>query len=152
MQLDALKVVFLLSILVFLSGFYSCQSPSGTQRAPIYIVTLPNGKQIKAEEALDKRKGLMGRASICKDCGMLFIYEEEGLHSYWMKNVLFPLDLIWLSSEGRVVYIVESASPCFSDCRLYTNTVPAKYVLEVMGGVVKEEKLSLGDSLVILKK
>ncbi len=144
--------MFLLSILVVLSSFYSCRGSSETQRVPIYIVTLPNGKQIKAEEALDKRKGLMGRASICKDCGMLFIYEEEGLYSYWMKNVLFPLDLIWVSSEGKVVYIVESASPCFSDCRLYTNTVPAKYVLEVMGGVVKKEKLSLGDSLVILKK
>jgi uncharacterized membrane protein (UPF0127 family) len=66
-----------------------------------YKITLPNGIEIKAEVAKDKQKGLQERKSLCPDCGMIFIYEREGVRSFWI------------------------------ECEIYSSFLPAKYVLEV---------------------
>jgi hypothetical protein len=102
-----------------------------------YKITLPNGIEIKAEVAKDKQKGLQERKSLCPDCGMIFIYEREGVRSFWMKDTLINLAMLWIDSGGRVVHIVKNAEPCiekqnpYAECEIYSSFLPAKYVLEV---------------------
>lgn len=96
----------------------------------------------------EKGRGLMYREVLPKDRGMLFIYENEGIHSFWMKNVLIPLDIIWLDKDKKVVYIAENCQPCPDDpCPIIKPETPAKYVFEINGGLAGEIGLSAGDQL-----
>jgi protein-L-isoaspartate(D-aspartate) O-methyltransferase len=73
-------------------------------------VFFPNGKIITAELAVsdaERARGLMNREIINPDQGMLFVFDNEGVHSMWMKNMLIPLDFLWLDREQRIVHIEE---------------------------------------------
>lgn len=80
--------------------------------------------------------GLMYRDYIPERSGMLFILDKEGRTSFWMKNMIISLDMIWIDSEGRIVDITKNAQPCSDDISacIYTPDEPAKYVLEVNAG------------------
>lgn len=92
------------------------------------------GKKFKAEVARTKkeqRRGLKYRETLCGKCGMLFVFEEEGRHSFWMKDINMPLDIIFMNSNREVVDIFH-ANPCKNTpCKRYTPRQKTKYVLEV---------------------
>lgn len=94
----------------------------------------------------EQTKGFMFRASISPDAAMLFIYDQDGVYPFWMKNVKFPLDIIWIDAAKKIVYIKEDFAPCSSgDCPVEYPADPARYVLEVMGGTARELGLKPGD-------
>ncbi|MEM4268348.1 MAG: DUF192 domain-containing protein [Candidatus Woesearchaeota archaeon] len=96
----------------------------------------------------ERSLGLMFRDSLPENQGMLFIFEEEDYHAFWMKNTNIPLDIIWLDSELTVVHISRSTPPCLTDpCPVYTAPLKAKYVLEVNAGAA--EKLNPGEKVEI---
>lgn len=115
------------------------------------IPVVLNGTTIKAEVAentAEIRKGLMYRNELPKNEGMLFVLSFEGKHSFWMKNTLIPLDMVWINSQKEVVHIDHSAPPCRRDpCPGYRTPYPAKYVLELNGGWSIENGLNLGDQV-----
>ncbi len=93
-----------------------------------------------------RAQGLMFREYLPADEGMLFIFEEEFIYPFWMKNTLIPLDMIWINSDFEVVHIYENAEPCEEDpCPSIDPGVPALYVLEVNAGKAREIGLSVGD-------
>lgn len=134
-----IKQVFLLLSLVLSDSSSSLDS---------YLITLPNGTKIKAEVAKDKEKGLQGRKSLCSDCGMVFIYNRAGFPSFWMKDTLIDLAMIWIDDDGEIVHIV-NAKPCvgkqnpYKECTVYTPLLPAKYVLEVNPEAAKGIQLGM---------
>ena len=84
------------------------------------------------------------------DEGMLFIFESEGQHSFWMRGMLFPLDFIWISGDRLIVDItmdVPPPEPGVPDGELprYRSDHPVLYVLEVNAGVVREAGAQIGD-------
>ncbi|MCX6759389.1 MAG: DUF192 domain-containing protein [Candidatus Nealsonbacteria bacterium] len=101
-----------------------------------------------AQTSEEKKQGLMFREYLPENKGMLFEFNQEGIHSIWMKNTLILLDIIWLDKNLEVVFMKENALPCKSDpCPVYSNLIPAQYVLEVNAGKVKELELEIGDKL-----
>ena len=92
-----------------------------------------------------REKGLMFRESLAVDKGMLFIFEEEGLYGFWMKNMRFPLDIIWLDLNKKIVDIKENALPCSESCEIFSPENKAKYVLEVNAGFTKRNKIKVGE-------
>lgn len=119
-------------------------------------IRFPNGKTISArvaDTAFQRTQGLSGSSNpINKEIGMLFIFDNNGIQSMWMKGMLFNLDMIWLDENYRIVHLEKNIkAPGFAveDARLqiFQNTVPAKYVLEVTAGVSEQNHLSLGDQL-----
>lgn len=102
-----------------------------------YKVALPNGLVIDAELPESNWKGLMGRESLCSGCGMIFVFDHESYHGFWMLNTLIPLAIIWINKELEIVHIERNAEPCvspknpYTECKVYTPQRPAKYVLEV---------------------
>jgi uncharacterized membrane protein (UPF0127 family) len=104
-----------------------------------------------AKEEKELRKGLMFRENLDDDSGMLFVFEKEENHPFWMKNTLIPLDIIWIDKEKKVVFIKENAQPCKEDmeCPLINPKRKAKYVLEISGGLSKELNIKTGDSVVL---
>lgn len=117
-------------------------------------VTLPNGRQIRAEVALrpfEIARGLKYRASLPEGRGMVFLYGQAQYYVYKMHEVQLPLDIVWMDSNRRIVEIVENAQPCSGpepSCPGYGGTQRAQFVLEVPAGTVKKEGLALGQTLV----
>ena len=117
-------------------------------------VTITNSQQqsftVTAELAVtreEKMQGLSNRDTLGEDKGMLFIYESEGVYSFWMKETLLPLDMIYIDLEGMIVDINHSAEP--GDLNPFSPIEPAKYVLEVNGGYCKARDIDKGDSVTI---
>lgn len=101
-----------------------------------------------ADNASTKIKGLMGRDSLGQNEGMLFTFEKEGMHSFWMFNVTIPLDAIFFDSNGTVVDVI-SMEPCglnITKCKSYVPKKPAKYVLEVNKGFSEKNSILTGKS------
>ncbi|MFQ5940920.1 MAG: DUF192 domain-containing protein [Nitrososphaerales archaeon] len=104
-----------------------------------------DGVKLTVEIADDSEKiakGLMFREGLHFDRGMLFVFEREHKYQFWMMNMKFKLDIIWLDTTGKVVHIVENAEPCIDEAHTslctYNPDTPAKYVLEVNSGFVKK--------------
>jgi uncharacterized membrane protein (UPF0127 family) len=114
-------------------------------------VFFANGKSVTAELAVsdaERARGLMFREKILPDQGMLFVFEREDLHSFWMKNTLVPLDMLWLDSQRRVIHIEANVPPCKEDpCPSYGPGIPARYVLELRGGGAAENGIKPNDQL-----
>ena len=98
-----------------------------------------------ADSSEERAAGLMHRASLPKGQGMLFIFEEEQEVSFWMKNTLIPLDIIYINSSGHVTKILGSVPPCEADpCPTYPSEGNVKYVLEVNAGWAERNSISIG--------
>ena len=99
--------------------------------------------QVEIADTPAKRTlGLMNRESLPEDSGMLFIFEDESEKSFWMKNTLIPLDMIFVDSKFEIVHIQKKAEPCKTiTCTSYPSVKPAKYVVEINGGL--SEKLGI---------
>lgn len=114
-------------------------------------IFLPDGETVAAEVAESEKQrmqGLMYRDGINEDQGMLFIFEEEGYHSFWMKNMKFAIDILWLDRQKRIVHTEKEVPPCKKEpCPSYSPALPAMYVLELKAGSVDKRKLKLYDRL-----
>lgn len=139
------KVPF--SLLMFLS-IYFCAVPSQKKFVKVFF---PNGFSLTAELAVtdeERQLGLMFRDRINWDQGMLFLFEEEGFHSFWMKNMLISLDILWLNKEKRIIHVETHVPPCKKvPCPSYSSRVSAMYVLEVRAGSVEKNQLKLYDKI-----
>ena len=114
-------------------------------------IFLPNGKTITAELAVsdhERARGLMFREKLNSDEGMLFVFEEESYHSFWMKNMIISLDLLWLNRDKLIVHMEENVPPCKEDpCPSYAPRIGAMYVLELRAGSVAENGLEVSDKV-----
>ena len=79
-----------------------------------------------------RTRGLMWRTELPEGTGMLFIFPSEVVQSFWMRNTLIPLDMLFIDKQGRVVGVVQAAEPRTLTSR--TVGKPSLYVLEVPGG------------------
>lgn len=117
-----------------------------TSQANINTIEIENHIiEIEVAQTQEKKnQGLMFRESLQENQGMLFIWEDEKERSFWMKNTLIPLDMIFLNRDGIIVNI-EEANPCKEDrCPNYLSKYPSKYVLEVNKGWSKENNIKIG--------
>jgi len=85
-----------------------------------------------AKTAAAQQKGLGGRACIGQNEGMLFAFNQPGQYQFWMKDMKFPIDMIWISSSHKAVVVEEDVKPSTYPDR-FVNPVnhPAQYVLEL---------------------
>ena len=103
-----------------------------------------------ADSDEERSKGLMFKESLGADEGMLFVFDDSKIRTFWMKNTRIPLDIIFISEEFEIVNIAE-AEPCKRDpCEIYPSKYEAKYVLEVFRGFVEERNITAGDYIKIV--
>ena len=115
-----------------------------TEWAPegqVIPLTLPNGKQLAVELRLSTEelsKGMMFRAQLPPDRGMLFVFDDSQKRPFWMYQTIVPLDMIWMDEAKRIVEIVENAPPCrerdLRNCATYGGNFETPYVLELAAG------------------
>lgn len=95
----------------------------------------------------ERRIGLMNRTNIPENMGMLFIFEKEGIRKFWMKNMIIPLDIIWLDKMERIIHIEKNVVPCDEYCKSFGPELYAKFVLELNGGYVDRHNINIMDSV-----
>ncbi len=88
--------------------------------------------------------GLSGRADLAAGDALLFPFPKDAYYPFWMKDMNFPIDIIWINKDKKIVHIVEHASPA-SYPQTFQSPVLARYVLEVRDGIVKEKGIKVGD-------
>lgn len=100
-----------------------------------------------ADTKASRTKGLSGVEYMGPREGKLFVFEEEDFHSFWMKDMNFSIDIIWINELGTVVDIKENISPStYPDS--FVPRSPALSVLEVNSGYVKEQGVKVGDQVI----
>lgn len=104
-----------------------------------------------AKTSEEQEKGLMFRQHLDMNKGMLFIFEKEGMQSFWMKNMIIPLDIIWIDKNKRIIFIQNNSQPCgIENCPDITVYEPIKYALEINAGISEKLNFSVGDEVDIL--
>jgi uncharacterized membrane protein (UPF0127 family) len=127
-------------------------APRALAQQPRYAsVDFPDRSRVHAELATtepERERGLMKRTSLGELDGMLFVFDAPGLHAFWMKDTLIPLDMLWLDVDGKIVSLAESVPPCkTAECPTYPPRAAASYVLEVNAGFAKKHGVRVGDTL-----
>ncbi len=88
--------------------------------------------------------GLSHKKSISEDEGMLFVFKNEGRYAFWMKDMNFPIDIIYFDKENRIVFLEKNVSPDTFP-KTFTSDQDAQYVLEVKAGFIYLNNLKVGD-------
>lgn len=91
-------------------------------------------------------RGLGGRTAIPDDYGMLFVFQKSGYYGFWMKDMLVPIDLVWLSDSGTIVGVVPSLATSTYP-QAFVPPVPVRYVLETRSGEVSAKGWKVGTML-----
>lgn len=98
-----------------------------------------------ADDSAERAQGLMHRESMASAAGMLFVYEKPQTASFWMRNTLIPLDMLFVDSRGVVQHIHHMAKPHDESAILGGDNILA--VLEINGGMAKKMRIAQGSSL-----
>ena len=146
------KILVVVVFILFLSFLIIDNHPESiSEQKGIKFIEIA-GKTIKVEIAdtsILQEKGLSGRKVLQEDEGMLFVFENLGKYSFWMKEMNFPIDIIWIGENFKIIYIKKSALPK-SYPETFSPNENAKYVLEVLAGFSEKNNLQVGDSVKFL--
>ncbi len=131
----------------------STQAPSvhpisGLKVIPLTITHAGNARTFRvelAESPSEQEKGLMFRTAMGADEGMIFPMRPSRPASFWMKNTVIPLDIVYIGSDGKILNIAANAVP-YSEQPLFSNG-PVKGVLELIGGRTAQLGIGPGDTV-----
>lgn len=108
----------------------------------------PNGQTVAvidieiADDDVSREQGLMYRTSMDERRGMLFVFFEDGMKSFWMKNTVVSLDIMFVNANNEITTIHRNTTP-FSE-QEYPSLGPARYVIEVVGGFADRHNIRVG--------
>ena len=149
---NTLSVLFRVLMIVILTSTasFAAYAASDSQSDSMITITTRNAEYVftieLARTSEEMERGLMFRDRLQSDHGMLFLFPDEREVSFWMKNTLIPLDLIFADASGRIVRIAERAVPLSTE--LIPSQAPVRAVLEVNGGTAERLHITVGDKLV----
>lgn len=146
-------LVFVFSLPIFLPGCLYYSQQAGSEDAPATPGACFENNECVSIEIADspeeRAKGLMNRSFLAPSAGMLFAFEQSAPHSFWMKNTLIPLDVIWLDEKFSVVDVKTMVACKSEPCPLYAPKTNAKYALEVNAGVAERSGVTEGSWLIV---
>ncbi len=138
------KKIFLALLFLFL---VSCSFFANNNHNPYLQINNNTIKLELAKTAEDRYLGLSFRDSLCSDCGMLFISSKKQEKSFVMRDMLIPLDIVWIADD-EIVKIDHNLNPeGHEPNKAYKSPFPLQYVLELNGGYSKEIGIEVGDSV-----
>jgi uncharacterized membrane protein (UPF0127 family) len=129
---------------IALSG-YICAAQGGERRVTFYSAGGQKACVFNVELAIapeEQERGLMFREKLPDNCGMLFLYSDDDIRHFWMKNTFISLDMIFLNAKRKVVGVFHAARP--RDPTTISSIYPARYVLEVNAGKARQCGIKAG--------
>lgn len=141
-------VLFLVAAFLFLIRTKT-KNPQVSQSGNTVKETMISGKKLSVEVAATPEKralGLSGRESLCQNCAMLFVFEKPGGFSFWMKDMQFDLDIVWISGN-EIVGIDKNVSHERGTLEVVRPSTPVDKVLEINAGANDNLDLKVGDKV-----
>lgn len=137
------KVILPVTVVLAVSAIYFIKISPDPQLKEIFAGSVPIKVEIVDTE--EKRtRGLSGGESLPANQGILLVFDEPGVHGIWMKDMNFPIDIIWISKTGKITDISPNVSPD-SFPAVFKPLSPARYILEVNTGFAEANNLKIGD-------
>ncbi len=134
--------IIVASLIVILIGLFNSREVS----IPSPFITIGETKIAVeiADTAETRAQGLSGRDSLTENTGLLFIFDTASQPGFWMKDMNFPIDIIWLDESWKIVDVTTNALP-EKYPEIYLPRSPVRYVLEVNAGFISTHDLKIGD-------
>ena len=142
-EVKIIFVIVLFAALIFLFGKYGFDL-NGSEAIEITL----KGEEFIVEVAdtpAERMQGLSGRNSLVDDGGMLFVFDKPGTYGFWMKDMKFPIDIIWINGD-EVVYVLRDLNPA-SYPSIFNSPLSADKVLEVKAGTAERLSVAGGDKV-----
>jgi uncharacterized protein len=122
-------------------------SQVGTPQLPVLTIVNSSGERVPVQVEIadtpeEWQTGLIGRSALAEEAGMLFVFEQEQILAFWMKDTLIPLSIAYIDAEGRIVDI-QDMQPF--DETSHPSAEPAQYALEVNQGFFEGRGVMVGD-------
>lgn len=144
---NRLKLLFLLIILsvVFLLFIFFVKSKS--KKSKTFHIGSANINVEIADTDAKRSQGLSDRTNLPDNTGMLFLFPKSGIYPFWMKDMHFPLDFIWISNKkvSDITEKVPNPQNPGDQLPLYSSREPVDMVLEVNAGFVEKNHIKIGD-------
>ncbi|MCA9327149.1 DUF192 domain-containing protein [Candidatus Saccharibacteria bacterium] len=134
-------IVFGLSVASIVALFAFQTPPTASLQTDVQTYKLDIGSTDAEQE-----QGLGGRDSMDTDKGMIFVFEKPAVECFWMKDMQFPLDIIWLNELKRVVHIEANVSPDTYP-KQYCPSEQARYVIELNAGEAARSGIKTNQTL-----
>ena len=158
MHLGLSGAVIIIALIIIFMPKKTAQDTSSVSAAPMFkkegvctITDRENKPKVSLDIEIadnDKRReiGMMGRPTMEEHQGMLFVFQEEYAASFWMKNTILPLDIIFINKLGEIITICKNTTP-FSE-QSYSSTGLTLFVLEVNAGFTDTYNIKEGDRII----
>jgi uncharacterized protein len=123
-------------------------SNDGYRQANVMVNGLVLAADISASNE-QRTKGLSVKDALAENEAMLFVFDNEGEHTFWMKDMKFAIDIIWINSNKTVVHIEHNLQPCGYSlfCPTYKPGQDSLYVLETVGGFAEKHDVVQGTQI-----
>jgi uncharacterized protein len=157
MYTTKLGIAFLIITILLVGYFFSSSTP---RTVMVEEVQKTNEKEVDmtstvtigstrinvsvADTAEERTQGLSGRENLPENEGLLFIFEKSDRSGFWMKDMNFAIDIIWIDEQFSIIDIKENATP-ESYPEIFYPKQSARYVLEVPSGTVQSHNIKIGD-------
>lgn len=141
------KIILLLVVavaLVSLAVFHS-RNTNSAQKIEVKVGDTTILADVSRTDAT-REQGLSGRPSLSDGEGMLFIFDTPAQYGFWMKDMNFPIDIVWISAQKKIVGVEASVSPSTFP-QIFTPKEPILYVLELPAGFAKKEHIDIGGAV-----
>lgn len=115
----------------------------GEQQSRMYVESTPIAVTI-ADDPAEQKQGLSGTESLDEYEGMLFVFPQEDYYGMWMRDMLLPLDIIWIDNSARIVHIEKNVTPDTYP-ETFVSETPARFVLEVSAFFTENQNIVVGD-------
>lgn len=96
----------------------------------------------------ERSLGLSGRSELDTTSGLLFVFDRADYHGIWMKDMRFPIDIIWINEAFRIVHIERNVHPDTYP-KIFEPTAPARFVIETNGNYAESFKVTVGDTVTL---
>lgn len=151
MRRAALSAAVLWAAFVACQGTAGAEPPPAVERIPVTIASEGGDVTFQAEIAdsdQERQRGLMFRSAMGEREGMLFLFPREQQLSFWMRNTLIPLDMVFIKADRTILGIVENATPRTDTPRRVMGS--SQFVLELNGGTCAKLGIKAGQAVTFL--
>lgn len=131
-------IIFVAGVVFLANGFFeNSRRQKLIVGGEVFVVEVARSKN-------EREKGLSGKRELCSDCGMLFEFPKPGKYGFWMKDMNFPLDFVWIL-DSRVVYVNKNIAKDFSE--VIFPPIEIDKVLEIPAGMLDKQGIEIGDEV-----
>lgn len=146
------KIVFLLVLVALIVGAVIVMQWKG-EKVDKMLARIGEGEFVLrvADDVAERARGLGGVQALAPDEGILFIFPNDDFHAIWMKDMLIPIDILWLSESGEVIDLRADVSPN-SFPQIFAPHTPARFVVELSSGSTKMFGIKIGSRVQIFSE